>query len=208
MFYYLSGELAYLDGSTAVVDCGGVGYKLTISLLTSESLGARKGEHVRLYTHLSVREDGVELFGFASDEELEVFKLLTSVSGVGPKAGMSLLSILPSDRLLYAICTEDTKALARAPGIGGKTAARIVLELKDKLSKDVFRESGMTAAAPDGNLNPVKRPQSGKLSEATDALSALGYDRSEILAALRGIDVEKLSLEQIITAALKKFMKG
>ena len=208
MFYYVSGELAYLDSSVAVVDAGGVGYKLTISLLTSENLSSKKGERVRLYTHLSVREDGVELFGFASDEELEVFKLLTSVSGVGPKAGMSLLSILPSDRLLYAICTEDTKALAKAPGIGGKTAARIVLELKDKLSKDIFRESGMTAAAPDGSLAPTKKVQSGKLSEATDALLALGYDRSEILAALRGIDVEKLSLEQIITAALKKFMKG
>ena len=208
MFYYVSGELAYLDSGVAVVDAGGVGYKLTISLLTSESLGSKKGERVRLYTHLSVREDGVELFGFASDEELEVFKLLTSVSGVGPKAGMSLLSILPSDRLLYAICTEDTKALAKAPGIGGKTAARIVLELKDKLSKDIFRESGMTAAAPDGSLAPTKRVQSGKLGEATDALLALGYDRSEVLAVLRGIDAEKLSLEQIITAALKTFMKG
>ncbi len=208
MFYYVSGELAHLESGVAVVDAGGVGYKLTISLLTSESLGARKGEAVRLYTYLSVREDGVELFGFASDEELRAFKLLTSVSGVGPKAAMSLLSILTSDRLLYAICTEDTKALAKAPGIGGKTAARIVLELKDKLSKDVFRESGATAAAPDGALAPSKKPQNGKLSEATAALLALGYDRSEILAALRGIDVEQLSLEQIITAALKKFMKG
>ena len=206
MFYYVNGELVLREPNTAVIDCGGVGYKLTVSLLTSDSLGSRLGETVRLYTHLSVREDGVELFGFISAEELEVFRLLTSVSGVGPKAGMSLLSILSADRILYAICTEDTKALAKAPGIGGKTAARIVLELKDKLSKDVFRESGMTAAAPDGSLAPQKRP-SGKLSEATDALSALGYDRSEILAALRGIDVDTLSLEQIITAALKKFIK-
>lgn len=208
MFYYVSGELAYLESGFAVIDAGGVGYKLTIGLLTYESLGARRGEQVRLYTYLSVREDGVELFGFGSEEELRAFKLLTGVSGVGPKAAMSLLSVLPSDRLLYAICTEDVKALAKAPGIGGKTAARIVLELKDKLSKDVFRESGMTAAAPDGSLAPQKHAQSGKISEATDALSALGYDRREILSALRGIDVEGLSLEAIITAALKKFMKG
>ncbi len=207
MFYYVKGELVYREPNAAVIDCGGVGYKLTVSLLTSEALASRLGETVRLYTHLSVREDGVELFGFISNEELNVFRLLTSVSGVGPKAGMSILSILSADRILYAVCTEDTKALAKAPGVGGKTAARIVLELKDKVSKDAFREAGLTAAAPDGSMKAQPARASGKLSEATEALGALGYDRSDILSALRGIDVEKLSLEQIITAALKKFIK-
>ena len=207
MFYYVKGELVYREPSVAVIDCGGVGYKLTVSLLTSEALASKMGETVRLYTHLSVREDGVELFGFISSDELNVFRLLTSVSGVGPKAGMSILSILSADRVIYAICTEDTKALAKAPGVGGKTAARIALELKDKVSKDAFREAGMTAAAPNGATKAQPARASGKLSEATEALGALGYDRSDILSALRGIDIEKLSLEQIITAALKKFIK-
>ena len=207
MFYYVKGELVYREPSVAVIDCGGVGYKLTVSLLTSEALASKMGETVRLFTHLSVREDGVELFGFISNDELNVFRLLTSVSGVGPKAGMSILSILSADRVLYAVCTEDTKALAKAPGVGGKTAARIVLELKDKVSKDAFREAGLTAAAPDGSMKVQPARASGKLSEATEALGALGYDRSDILSALKGIDVEKLSLEQIITAALKKFIR-
>ena len=208
MFYYVKGELVYREPTVAVIDCGGVGYKMTVSLLTSDALSSKVGETVRLFTHLSVREDGVELFGFISNDELNVFRLLTSVSGVGPKAGMAILSILSADRVLYAVCTEDTKALAKASGVGGKTAARIVLELKDKVSKDAFRAAGMNVAAPDGSMKKqVPVGGSGKLSEATDALSALGYDRSDILSALRGIDIEKLSLEQIITAALKKFIK-
>ena len=207
MFYYVKGELVYREPTVAVIDCGGVGDKLTVSLLTSDALASKVGETVRLFTHLSVREDGVELFGFISSDELNVFRLLTSVSGVGPKAGMSILSILSADRVLYAVCTEDTKALAKASGVGGKTAARIVLELKDKVSKDAFRAAGISVAAPDGSMKRQAPAGGGKLSEATDALSALGYDRSDILSALRGIDIEKLSLEQIITAALKKFIK-
>ena len=206
MYYYVKGELTYSDQSTAVVECGGVGYKLTISLITSDVLSRKRGETVRLFTHLSVREDGVELFGFLSEEEREVFNLLTGVSGVGPKAAMSLLSSFSPDKLIFAVGTEDVKSLARANGIGSKTAARIVLELKDKVSGDLFQQSGATAANPDGTLIDMPK-KSGKLSEATEALTALGYDKSQILAALRGVDIEKLSLEEIITAALRKFVK-
>ena len=206
MYYYVKGELTYSDQSIAVVECAGVGYKLTVSLITSDVLSRKRGEIVKLYTELSVREDGVELFGFLSEEERTVFNLLTGVSGVGPKAAMSLLSSFSPDRLIFAVGTEDVKSLARANGIGNKTAARIVLELKDKVSGDLFRESGRTAANPDGTLLDVPK-KSGKLTEATEALNALGYDKSQILAALRGIDVEKLSLEEIITAALRKFVK-
>ncbi|MBP5428018.1 MAG: Holliday junction branch migration protein RuvA [Clostridia bacterium] len=206
MYYYVKGELTYSDQSTAVVECGGVGYKLTISLITSDVLSRKRGETVRLFTHLSVREDGVELFGFLSEEEREVFNLLTGVSGVGPKAAMSLLSSFSPDKLIFAVGTEDVKSLARANGIGGKTAARIVLELKDKVSVDLFRESGATAAKPDGTTAEQTR-KNGKLTEATEALTALGYDRSQILSALRGLDTEKLTLEEIITAALRKFVK-
>ena len=206
MYYYVKGELTYSEQSTAVVECAGVGYKLTVSLITSDVLSRKRGEIVKLYTELSVREDGVELFGFLSEEERSVFNLLTGVSGVGPKAAMSLLSSFSPDKLIFAVGTEDVKSLARANGIGNKTAARIVLELKDKVSGDLFRESGRAAANPDGTLLDMPK-KSGKLTEATEALTALGYDKSQILAALRGIDVEKLSLEDIITAALRKFVK-
>ena len=198
MFYYVNGELAHLESGVAVIDCGGVGYKLTISLLTSESLGAKKGETVRLYTHLSVREDGVELFGFASDEELEVFKLLTSVSGVGPKAGMSLLSILPSDRLLYAICTEDTKTLAKAPGIGGKTAARIVLELKDKLAKAAVSDPDFSAVS-----SGAAAAASGNVPKAVEALGVLGYTPAEVAPVLAAFD-SSLPVEQLIAMTLRQ----
>ena len=206
MYYYVKGELTYSDQSIAVVECAGVGYKLTVSLITSDVLSRKRGEIVKLYTELSVREDGVELFGFLSEEEREVFNLLTGVSGVGPKAAMSLLSSFSPDKLVFAVGTEDVKSLARANGIGNKTAARIVLELKDKVSGDLFRESGRTAANPDGTLFDAPK-KSGKLTEATEALTALGYDKSQILSALRGVDVEKLTLEEMITAALRKFVK-
>ena len=206
MYYYVKGELTYSDQSTAVVECAGVGYKLTISLITSDVLSRKRGEIVRLFTHLSVREDGIELFGFLSEEERNVFNLLTAVSGVGPKAAMSLLSSFSPDKLIFAVGTEDVKSLAKANGIGGKTAARIVLELKDKVSVDLFRESAATAAKPDGTLLEATK-KNGKLSEATEALSALGYDKSQILSALRGLDIEKMTLEEIITAALRKFVK-
>ena len=207
MYYYVKGELTYRDQSCAVVDCGGVGYRLTVSLITSDVLSRKVGETVKLYTHLSVREDGIELFGFLSEEERNVFNLLIGVSGVGPKAAMSLLSMFTPDKLIFAVGTEDVKSLARANGIGGKTAARIVLELKDKVSGDLFRESAATAAMPDGSLRGSAPARSGKLTEATEALSALGYDRSQILSALRGIETDKMSLEEIITAALRKFVK-
>ena len=206
MYYYVKGELTYSDQSTAVVECAGVGYRLTISLITSDVLSRKRGEIVRLFTHLSVREDGIELFGFLTEEERNVFNLLTAVSGVGPKMAMSLLSSFSPDKLIFAVGTEDVKALARASGIGTKIAARIVLELKDKVSGDLFRQSGATAANPDGTMVDMPK-KSGKLSEATEALTALGYDKSQILAALRGVDIEKLSLEEIITAALRKFVK-
>lgn len=206
MYYYVKGELTYSDQAVAVVECAGVGYRLTISLITSDVLSRKRGEIVRLFTHLSVREDGIELFGFLSEEERNVFNLLIGVSGVGPKAAMSLLSMFSPDKLIFAVGTEDVKSLARANGIGSKTAARIVLELKDKVSGDLFRQSGATAASPDGTLFDAPK-KSGKLAEATEALTALGYDRNQILSALRGIEIDKFSLEEIITAALRKFVK-
>jgi Holliday junction DNA helicase RuvA len=157
---------------------------------------------VKLFTYLAVREDGVELFGFRTREELSCFKLLITVSGVGPKAALSILSVMTPDRFSFAVCTEDAKALAKAPGIGAKTAARIVLELKDKISKDTVSGIGANMSAP---AAPAGKQDQGKLSEAIDALTVLGYSRSESVDALKSLDLTKLTLEQIITAALKYF---
>ncbi len=204
MFYHIRGELVHREASLAVLECAGVGYALTVSLITSDTLAESLGKTVKLYTHLQTREDGVELFGFYSKEELSCFKMLTSVSGVGPKAAMSILSIMTPERFAYTVSSEDVKALSKAPGVGAKTAARIVLELKDKIAKDTAIKpsfDGMTAAAP------VQSGDKRKLSEAVDALTVLGYSRNEILDILRKIDTASLSLEEIITAALKQFAR-
>ena len=157
MYYYVNGVLAHRDGSVCVVDCGGVGYKLTVSATTSASLANKLGEKVKLFTHLAVREDGIELFGFGSNEERECFNQLTSVSGVGPKAAISILSTMTPDRLALAICTEDAKSISKAPGIGQKTAARIVLDLKDKISKDMM---SVTPGSEKLNTPPALRARS------------------------------------------------
>ncbi len=206
MFYYLNGELALRDINTCVIDCGGVGYKLTVSLITSESLASKLGEKVKLYTYLAVREDGVELFGFGTNEERHAFNLLTSVSGVGPKAAMSILSVMSPDRLSMAICTEDTKSISKAPNVGAKTAARIVLELKDKIAKDFITSSSSEKSAGSVASTAPHVAVSGNLSEATEALMALGYDRSSVIKALGGIDAT-LDVGMIIKAALKKLAR-
>ncbi|MBQ1244726.1 MAG: Holliday junction branch migration protein RuvA [Clostridia bacterium] len=204
MFYHIRGELVYVDSAFAVIDASGVGYKLSISLNTYNEISKEVGREIRLLTHLQVREDAVELYGFYTSEELECFKLLTSVSGVGPKASMSILSLYTPDRFAYAVCTEDSRALAKASGIGAKTAARIVLELKDKISKDAVSGTPDVSSKVIENAKVSSGAKNGKLSEACDALTVLGYNRSEILDVLRTIDPQ-LELEEIITQALKKF---
>ena len=204
MYYYLNGELAYRDLSTCVIDCGGVGYKLTVSFITSESLMSKLGKQVKLYTHLAVREDGIELFGFGSYEEKECFNKLTSVSGVGPKAAMSILSTMNPEKLAIAICTEDAKAIAKSPGIGAKSAARIILELKDKMSKEMFGASSDSKTTISSAASFV--PTSA-ISEAAEALAVLGYDRNTVLSALKGIDPSVTDTGEIIKLALKKLAR-
>ena len=207
MFYYIAGTLAHLTPTTAVVDAGGVGYKMTISQNTFESLPrSTDGSPVKakLYTYLSVREDGIELYGFAGEAELSSFKMLLGVSGVGPKAAISILSLLTPEKFALAVCTDDKKTIAKASGIGPKTAARIILELQDKLLKETppdKAERSISVAITTGGTS------TGKLSEAQDALLVLGYNRSEALAALSGVDVSGMEVEDIIRTALKKLMR-
>ena len=208
MFYYISGTLAHLENGCAVIDAGGIGYRLTISGTTYDVMPANRSvkepPFVRLYTHLAVREDDIELFGFATLEELSTFKLLISVSGIGPKAAMSILTLLTPEKFALAVCTDDKKTIAKANGIGPKTAARIILELKDKLMKENAGTDFTTVAQ--SAEPPSAGSKKSTLSEAIDALLVLGYTRSEAMSALKDIP-DTLSLEEVIRTALKKLMK-
>ena len=210
MFYYISGKLAHLETGFAVLDAGGVGYKLSISGTTYDAMppnrSVKEPPTVLLYTYMAVREDGIELFGFASETELASFKMLISVSGVGPKAAMSILSLLTPEKFALAVCTEDKKTIAKANGIGPKTAARIILELKDKLMKEHAGEDLSAMRGTTETALPAAGGR-GKLSEATDALIVLGYSRAEALNVLKDIPTDSMELEEIIRAALKKLMK-
>jgi Holliday junction DNA helicase RuvA len=215
MFYYISGKLAALereaDKGFAVIDAGGVGYKLTVSGTTYDQmpphLSVSEPPVVKLYTYMAIREDDLELFGFATLDELSMFKLLISVSGVGPKVALSVLSLLSPEKFVFAVCADDKKTISKASGVGAKTAARIVLELRDKLMKSPIGsiESGnelLNASA----ITASNGTQRNKISEAQDALTVLGYNRAQVMSVLSTIDTAALSLEDIIKVALKKLM--
>lgn len=206
MIYCLSGELLFLNATamTAVIDCGGVGYKLTVSSNAVTMLAeAGEGAKVRAFTYMAVREDAVELYGFANEEELELFKILITVSGVGPKAAISILSVMSAQELINTIVAEDTKAISRAPGVGAKTAARIILELHDKIEKNFFVSQ---TPVPQKTIGKKSTKATGHLSDARDALLVLGYSRSEVANALTGAD-PSMDTEDIIRTALTKLMK-
>ena len=202
MYYYVSGTVAHVEPYLAVIDCGGVGYACHTTSYTLSQI--KKGDKAKLFTYLSVREDAMDLYGFASGEELKLFRQLISVSGVGPKAALSILSCGTPGNLALSIITGDEKALTAAAGVGKKIAQRVILELKDKLAKgQTITASGEAVTGPAVTIIPQT-----KLSEAGAALAVLGYSQAEITAALKGIDVDNLPLEQIIRLALKNSMKN
>ncbi len=202
MFYYLNGTVAHIEPYLAVIDCGGVGYACRTTNTTLSAL--KKGEKGKLFTHLNVREDAMELYGFATQEELNLFRQLVSVSGVGPKAALAILSANNPANLALSIITGDEKALTCAPGVGKKIAQRVILELKDKLAKG----QAINGAGESYGGSGVTVIPENKLSEASAALAVLGYSQSEIGFALKGLDLNDLTLEQVIKAALKKMMKN
>lgn len=201
MFYYVNGTVAHLAPYLAVIDCGGVGYACRTTNNTLARL--KKGETAKLYTYLNVREDAMELYGFFTEDERNCFQLLIGVSGVGPKAALSILSSSTPEALAMSIITGDEKALTVAPGIGKKIAQRVILELKDKLAKGQIAPSGESYGGTGVTVIPEN-----KSSEAAAALAVLGYSTAEIGVALKGIDLDALSLEEIIKQALKKMVKG
>lgn len=199
MFYYIEGTVALVEPALAVIDCGGVGYACSTSRQTSSRL--KPGQKARLYTHFSCREDLVQLFGFLDREELNCFRMLIGVSGVGPKAALAILSEASPSGLALAIITGDEKLLTRAPGIGKKIAQRIVLELRDKMGQEQLNTGGgaVSPAAMQAAAGGVNHSQ-----EAIAALLVLGYSQAEALAALEGCPPECTEVEDMIRYCLKR----
>lgn len=218
MIETLYGRIFELNATacTLIIECAGVGYHVTVTANTLSHLPSPKfapdgtmveGSPVRIFTHMAVREDAVELYGFHSKEELEMFRLLISVSGVGPKAAMSILSLFTPNGLASAVSAGDVKSISRAPGVGAKTAARLALELKDKIAKN-FPSLGGGYAEDTGTATVgAALPSSNKLTDAQSALTALGYSRSEIAAAMKNVDLGG-EVETIIKQALAALMKN
>lgn len=202
MFYYLDGTVAEILPYLAVIDCGGVGYACKTTNNTLASL--KKGQRGKLYTYLNVGEGIFELYGFVTQNELNSFKMLLGVSGVGPKAALAILSATTPESLAMAIVTEDAKTLTAAPGIGKKIAQRIILELKDKMARET---AGGGLDFSGGKGVPAAPVFTNKATEAAQALAVLGYSSQEVGIALKGVDVENLPLEEIIRQSLKKMVK-
>lgn len=196
MLYSVKGKLIHTTSSSAVVECGGVGFNCQTTINTLKTL--KMNTEVTLFTYLNVREDAMELFGFATKAELDTFKTLISVTGVGPKAGLAVLSELSPEQVAMAIATDDIKTITRAQGIGKKIAQRIILELKDKLAKSVSADSSMSAVQA-GAVNAV----SGNIPKAIEALGVLGYSPSDVSPVLATLD-SSLPVEQLIAQTLKQ----
>ena len=200
MFYSIRGKLIHSEPGVAVIECGGVGFKTNISFNTQKSL-PKQGEEVMLFTYLNVREDALDLFGFYSKEELNCYKMLTNLSGVGTKVALAILSELTPEKLALAVAASDSKAFSRANGVGPKLAGRIVLELKDKVKGLIFESSSEEASSV-----AVLNNASSNAAGAVQALTALGYSPSEAAAVVGKID-SSLKTEEIIRLALKSLAK-
>ncbi|MCM1330282.1 MAG: Holliday junction branch migration protein RuvA [Ruminococcus sp.] len=196
MIYSVNGKIIHKTTDAAVIDCGGVGYLCRTTLATLSQIG-RTGESATLYTYLHVREDNIELFGFATEQELNCFKMLISVSGVGPKAGLAILSDTNPEKFALTVATGDYKAFTKTKGVGPKLAQRVVLELKDKITKEQL--SGGVAA--EEIFEAVSEGSS--TAEAISALVVLGYSQTEAASAVAKLD-SSLAVEELIRQALKK----
>ncbi|MCR5456915.1 MAG: Holliday junction branch migration protein RuvA [Clostridiales bacterium] len=199
MFYYLKGKLANTTAQTAVVECGGVGFLLTVSTNTLSHL-TKMGEEVKLYTYMSVREDAMELYGFFTESELDMFKQLINVSGVGPKAAISLLSAFSPERLASAIVTGDVKMISGAKGIGKKTAERIILELKERIAL-ISSEEGTEVLdlSSAGNASSIQK-------DVIDGLMVLGISKADAVRVVK--DCTGTTIEEVMREALRRYNSG
>ena len=192
MYYSVRGNVIHLGQNIAVVECGGVGYKCQTTINTLKNL--KLNAEAKLYTYLNVREDAMELFGFYTEEELSAFKTLIGVSGVGPKVGIAILSVLSPQQIALAIASDDLKSITMAPGVGKKLAQRIVLELKDKFKINTNSESVIKGAKTTAAV--------GNIPKAIEALSVLGYTAADVSPFISTLD-PNLPVEQLIGETLK-----
>lgn len=198
MYAYFKGKLAYIGEDSIILDVHDVGYRILLSP-TSIAFLPQIGEYVQLYTYTSVREDAIWLYGFLNYDDLEIFKKCITVSGIGPKGAMAILSVMDANSLRYAIISGDAKAIAQAPGIGIKTAQRLILELKDKISIEDTLVNKET-----NGVRMTAELRSSNMDEALEALVALGYSSSEALKAIKNVEnASEMDVELLLKAALK-----
>lgn len=202
MISFLRGEVAQVLPDRIVVEVGGVGFEVLVSVRDAADMPPA-GEDVKLYTYMSVSEDAIRLYGFLSQDDLNVYKTLITVSGVGPKAALGILGVMSANDVRFAVFSEDDKALAKAPGIGGKTAKKLILELKDKLKlEDAIQGADARFQSAEASSSAAI---DAELADAVQALTALGYSNSEALRAVRKVKVtEEMSTQDILKQALKQ----
>ena len=202
MIGYIKGTLEEIEEQYIIVENQGIGYQIFVPG-TSFSGSVPVGEEVKVYTYLHVKEDLLQLYGFPTRDELQIFKLLLGVNGIGPKAGLGILSALSADELTFAILADDVTAISRAPGIGKKTAQKLILELKDKLNLEEAFEQRLAGKAPDSAV-----PVSGdSIHEAVQALTALGSGNADALRAVKKVEgAEQMDVEELLKAALKRMI--
>ena len=199
MYAYLKGTIEDITEDNLVIEAGQIGYNVKISARTLNALGGI-GSFVKIYTYTLVREDTFSLYGFLTKDDLEIFKKLITVNGIGPKGGLAILSIMSADELRFAILAADAKAIAKAPGVGAKTAERVILDLKDKISIEDAISPKETVSA----LSVAGEDIGNKKNEAVEALVALGYSSSDALRAVKQVEMtEDIGVEEILKAALK-----
>lgn len=200
MLYNVKGILTVSDVNFIVVECGGVGFKCYTTLNTIKSIGT-VGSEVNVYTHLAVREDAMDLYGFSTLNELDAFKLLITVSGIGPKAAVAILSELTPEKLALCIASGDAKSITKAQGVGKKTAERVVLELKDKMGNIAIGEGASVVSAASTVL------ESSNSAEAVEALVALGYSQSDAAVIVGSMD-KSMPVDDMIRLALKQLARN
>lgn len=200
MYAYIKGTLAEITEDAIIVENQGIGYEIAVPGQVFDYLPS-VGEEVKIYTYHYVREDAILLYGFLTKEDVRIFKMLIGVSGIGPKGALAILSVLSTDDLRFAILGDDAKAIAKAPGVGAKTAQRVIIELKDKLSLEDAFEQKLANQAQKAELNPAV----GVKNEAILALTSLGYSQSEALKVLQGIEISPDDqVEDVLKMALKQ----